>query len=426
MSTASLLKLGVAGLVYVSIAGAALAADKPLAGITLNLASQNDQFAPVIAKLAPKFEEATGAKVKVDILDYGSLLTKTQADFVGDTKSYDLVTMDIVWAGQYADNKYTVDLTDWIKRDAEEMKLDDIYPSTIKYIGQYDGKQVAFPFAGYAAVLAYRKDLLEAAGLKVPETAEEFVETAIKLTNPDKKQYGFVANGQKGPAVAQDWLQYNSQLGGSVLDASGKPAINSEANINSLKIYKELFDKAAPPGAVDYDWGGREESFRQGIAAMMETWSVGAPGYYDPSMSKIVDHVAITTTPGAKGMPVKYGLGGWGMGINADIDPAQQEAAWQFIKWLTSPEIQKEFNMEGAGSYIRKSTLADPDLNKKFPYLPVIAKSFENADGDYRPRIPQYPEIQDLLGTAVNAVLVGGVEPKAALDEVQEKAAKLF
>ncbi|MCX5517020.1 extracellular solute-binding protein [Kaistia defluvii] len=426
MSTASLLKLGVAGLVYVSIAGAALAADKPLAGITLNLASQNDQFAPVIAKLAPKFEEETGATVKVDILDYGSLLTKTQADFIGHTKNYDLVTMDIVWAGQYADNKYTVDLTDWIKRDADEMKLDDIYPSTIKYIGQYDGKQVAFPFAGYAAVLAYRKDLLDAAGLKVPETAEEFVETAIKLTDPDKKQYGFVANGQKGPAVAQDWLQYNAQLGGSVLDASGKPAINSEANVNSLKVYKELFDKAAPPGAVDYDWGGREESFRQGLVAMMETWSVGAPGYYDPSMSKIVDSVAITTTPVAKGLPVKYGLGGWGMGINADIDPAQQEAAWKFIKWLTSPEIQKEFNMEGAGSYIRKSTLADPDLNKKFPYLPVIAKSFENADGDYRPRIPQYPEIQDLLGTAVNAVLVGGVEPKAALDEVQEKAVKLF
>nr|WP_244669995.1 extracellular solute-binding protein [Kaistia sp. 32K] len=408
------------------LAGAATAADKPLAGITLTLASQNDQYAPVIAKLAPKFEEATGAKVKVDILDYGSLLTKTQADFVGHTKSYDLVTMDIVWAGQYADNKYTVDLTDWIKRDAAEIQLDDIYPAMLKYIGQYDGKQVAFPFAGYAAVLAYRKDLLEAAGLKVPETAEDFVAAAVKLTNPDKKTYGFVANGQKGPAVAQDWLQYNAQLGGSVLGPDGKPAINSEANINSLKIYKELFDKAAPPGAVDYDWGGREESFRQGLVAMMETWSVGAPGYYDPSMSKIVDHVAITTTPGAKGLPVKYGLGGWGMGINADIAPAQQEAAWQFIKWLTSPEVQKELNLEGAGSYIRKSTLADPDLNKKFPYLPVLAKSFENGDGDYRPRIPQYPEIQDLLGTAVNAVLVGGVEPKAALDDVQAKAEKLF
>ena len=426
MMKSTVWKLGTAALLTAGLAGSAVAADKPLAGVTLNLASQNDQFAAVIAKLAPKFEEATGAVVKVDILDYGSLLTKTQADFVGHTKSYDLVTMDIVWAGQYADNGYSVDLTEWMKRDAAELQLDDIYPATIQYIGQYEGKQVAFPFAGYAAVMAYRKDLLDAAGIKVPETAEDFVEAAIKLTDPSKKIYGFVANGQKGAAVAQDWLQYNAQLGGSVLGADGKPALNSDANIASLKVYKELFDKAAPPGAVDYDWGGREESFRQGLVALMETWSVGAPGYYDPSMSKIVDSVGITFTPVGKGLPVKYGLGGWGLAINKDIDASQQEAAWQFIKWLVSPEIHKEMNMLGAGSYIRKSTLADPELNAKYPFLPIIAKSFENADGDYRPRIPQYPEIQDLLGTAVNAVLVGGVEPKAALDEAQEKAAKLF
>ena len=37
-------------------------------GVTLNLASQNDQFAAVLAGVAPKFEELTGAKVNVDIL----------------------------------------------------------------------------------------------------------------------------------------------------------------------------------------------------------------------------------------------------------------------------------------------------------------------------------------------------------------------
>ena len=419
-------RLGAALLLSTGLAGAAFAADKPLDGVTLTIASQNDQFAAVIAKLAPQFEEKTGATVKVDILDYGSLLTKTQADFVGHTKSYDMVTMDIVWAGQYADNGYSVDLTDWIKRDAAEVQIDDIYPAALKYIGQYDGKQVAFPFAGYAAVMAYRKDLLNAAGIKVPETAEDFVEAAIKLTDPSKKIYGFVANGQKGAAVAQDWLQYNAQLGGSVLNAEGKPVLNSDANVASLKVYKELFDKAAPPGAVDYDWGGREESFRQGLVAMMETWSVGAPGYYDPSMSKIVDSVAITYTPVGKGLPPKFGFGGWGLAINNDIDEKKKEASWEFIKWLVSPPVHKEMNMLGAGSYIRKSTLADPELNAKYPFLPIIAKSFENADGDYRPRIPQYPEIQDLLGTAVNAVLVGGADPKAALDEAQKQAEKLF
>lgn len=418
--------LAAASLVTLIAASTASAADKPLAGMTLNLASMNDQFSSVLTMIAPKFEEETGATVKVDILDYGSLLTKTTADFVADTAGYDLVTMDIVWAGQYAANGYTVDLADWIKRDAAEIGLDDIYPKLMESLGQYQGKQIAYPFAGYANLLAYRKDLFDAAGLKAPATMEELVESAYKLTDASKGVYGFVANGQKGPAVAQDWMQYNAEMGGSILNAEGKPALNSEANVKSLTVYRDLFKKAAPPGAADYDWGGREESFRQGLAATMQTWSVGAPGYYDPKMSKIVDKVAIALAPRGAGLPELYGIGGWGLAINADVPDERKDAAWTFIKWVTSPAIQKEMNLLGAGSYMRKSTLADSELNAKYPFLPLIAKAFEKGDGDYRPRIPEYPEIQDLLGTAVNSVLVGTTEPQAALDAAQAAAEKLF
>ncbi len=404
----------------------AFAQDKPLAGVTLTLASQNDQFGAVLAKMAPMFKEATGADLKVEIMDYGTLLTKTTADFIGDTKGYDLVTMDIVWAGAYAENGYSVDLTDWVARDAAELELDDIYPVALTSLGQYDGKYVAFPFAAYANVLAYRKDLFEAAGLALPATTEELVEAAKKLTDPSKNQYGFVANGQKGAAVAQDWMQYNTQLGGSILGEDGKPALNSAENVNSLAVYKQLFVETAPPGAIEYDWGGREESFRQGIAAMMQTWSVGAPGYSDPAISNVVGKVGIALSPVAAGLEPEYGVGGWGMAINADIDDKQKEAAWTFIKWLVSKPIHKEFNLQGAGSFMRISQMTDPDLTAKFDFLPVVAKVYENGNGEYRPRIPQYPEIQDILGSAVNSVLAGAAEPQAALDEAQAEAIKLF
>ncbi len=422
LRTTSILGAGLA----VLLSTTAFGQDKPLAGVTLTLASQNDQFGAVLAKMAPMFKEATGADLKVEIMDYGTLLTKTTADFVGDTKGYDLVTMDIVWAGAYAENGYSVDLTDWVKRDAAELELDDIYPVLLSSLGQYEGKYVAFPFAAYANVLAYRKDLFEAAGLAAPTTMEELVEDAKKLTDPSKNQYGFVANGQKGPAVAQDWMQYNTQMGGSILGADGKPALNSPENVKSLTVYKQLFADSAPPGAIEYDWGGREESFRQGIAAMMQTWSVGAPGYSDPSMSKIVGKAGIAPAPVGKGLKPEYGVGGWGMAINADIDDKQKEAAWTFIKWLVSKPIHKEFNLEGAGSFMRISQMTDPDLTAKFDFLPVVATTYENGNGEYRPRIPQYPEIQDILGSAVNAVLAGAAEPQAALDEAQAEAIKLF
>src|SRR3984885_10032375 len=342
---AAALALGV--LAYAGVS-AAEAADKPYEGITLNLASQNDQFATVLAAIAPEFEAATGAKVNVDILSYPELLTKITADYVGHTKGYDLATVDIVWSGQFAEAGYTVDLTDWIKRDAAEIKVDDIYPSLMASLGGYKGKQVAFPFAGYANVLAYRKDLYEAAGLKPPATMDEFVADAVKLTDKSKKAYGFVANGQKGPAVAQDWMQYNRQFGGSILDKDGKPTLNSSANIASVVAYKKLFDDAAPPGAADYD---------------------------NPKVSKIAGKAGIVLTPSAEGQPQEYGIGGWALGINKDIDPKKQEAAWAFIKWVTSPAVHKELNLRGAGSYLRKSEMTDPELLAKYPFLPVIATS---------------------------------------------------
>ena len=407
------------------LASTALAADKPLDGVSLNIASMNDPFATVMTKIAPEFEELTGATVNVDILDYGSLMTKTTTDFVSNAAGYDLVTMDIVLTGQYAESGFSVDLTDLIERDAAELDLDDIYPVLMSSLGGYEGKQVAYPFAGYANILSYRTDLFEKAGLEVPKTIEELVSAAETLTDPDNNIYGFVANGQKGPASAQDWMQYNAQMGGSILGEDGMPAINSEANIHSLTVYKKLFEEAAPPGAADYDWGAREESFRQGLTATQQTWSVGASAYFNED-SKIYGKAGVALAPTGEGLPESYGVGGWGLAINADISDPQKEASWAFIKWITSPEVQVEFNKMGASSFIRKSTLENAELNERYNFLPIVATAFENGNGDFRPRIPQYPEIQDMIGTAVNSVLVGEADPEEALTTAQKGAMKLF
>jgi len=404
----------------------AYAADDKYKGVELNLASQNDQFSGPLVTLAKQFEEETGIKVTVDVLNYGELLTKSTADFIGNAKGIDIVTMDIVWSGLYAELGHTVELSKLIARDADEIMLDDIYPVAMKSLGGVGDKQVAFPFAGYANVLAYRADLYTENGIEVPNNFEELIAAAGKLTMPDKNQFGWVANGQKGPAVAQDWMSYNNQLGGSILNAEGKPALNSAENIKSLTVYRDLFAKAAPPAAVNYDWGGREESFRQGLVANMQTWSVGASSYDNPELSKVVGKNSIALAPTAKGVKQNYGFGGWALAINADIDDLKKEAAWKFIKWVTSPEIEKKAILMGSGGFIRKSTAHDAAVVAKYPFMPVLHTSFMNGDGEYRPRIPQYPEIQDMLGTAVNAVLTAGADPKQALDNAQAQAEKLF
>jgi multiple sugar transport system substrate-binding protein len=395
-------------------AEAAAPAEKPFAGTELVLASMTDQYITAFRKLIPEFEKETGIKVTMDELGYVDLYQKLTADFVGHTGSYDLMTVDIVWSGEYAANKYTLPLDDYMARDKDVLQLDDIMPVAWT-LGEWEGKHWAYPLAGYANVLNYRKDVLAEAGIEPPKTQEELLAAAEKLTAADKDFYGIALLGAKGSAVAQDYMAWVQQHGGSILDKDGKVALNTPENVKILEFFGLLF-KYAPPGSTDYWWDQRETAFRSGKVAMMEGWSIARAGYENPEISSIVSQVDVAAAPVSEGMEPKYGFGGWGIGINADSK--NPDAAWEFIKWLTSPEIQKEW-IRNDGAPIRRSTLEDPDLNKEYPWFPLMLTSFENGDGDYRPRIPQYSIIQDALGSAVNGYLVGEMSAQEALDQAQ-------
>ena len=392
----------------------AAAEEMPFAGTELVLASMTDQYITAFRHLIPQFEEETGIKVTMDELGYVDLYQKLTADFVGETGNYDLMTVDIVWSGEYAANGYTLPLNDYMERDKDELMLDDIMPVAWT-LGEWEDQQWAYPLAGYANVLNYRKDVLDEAGVEVPATQEEMLALSQELTKADEDFYGIALLGAKGPAVAQDYMAWVQQHGGSILDENGNPALNSPENVEILEFFGSLFEYA-PPGATDYWWDQRETAFRSGNVAMMEGWSIARAGYEDPEISSIVGNVDVAVAPVTEGMEPKYGFGGWGIGINADSQ--NPDAAWEFIKWLTSPEIQKEW-IRNDGAPIRRSTLEDPELIAEYPWFPVILESFENGDGDYRPRIPQYSIIQDALGSAVNGYLVGEMSAQEALDQAQ-------
>jgi multiple sugar transport system substrate-binding protein len=390
--------------------------EKPYAGTELVLATMTDQYITAFRHLVPMFEEETGIKITLDELGYVDLFQKLTADFVGETANYDLMTVDIVWSGEYAANGYTIPLDEYMERDEAELMLDDIMPVAWT-LGEWEGQQWAYPLAGYANVLNYRKDVLEEAGIEPPQTQEELMAAAEQLSDPENDFYGIALLGAKGPPVAQDYMAWVQQHGGSILDENGNPAINTPENVEILEFFGALFEEA-PPGATDYWWDQRETAFRAGNVAMMEGWSIARAGYEDPDISSIVGNVDVAVAPVTEGMEPKFGFGGWGIGINADSGTQEQEAAWEFIKWLSSPEIQKQW-IRHDGAPIRRSTLEDPELMAEYPWFPVLLESFENGDGDYRPRIPEYSIIQDALGTAVNGYLVGEMSAQEALDQAQ-------
>jgi multiple sugar transport system substrate-binding protein len=387
---------------------------KPFAGTALTLASMSDQYVAAFRYLIPQFQKETGIEVTLDEMGYVDLYAKLTADFVAHTGQYDLMTVDIVWTGEYAQNRYTLPLDTFMARDSAILAQDDIMPVAWS-LGEWQGQHWAYPLAGYANVLNYRKDVLAQANIAPPATQQALLAAAQQLTHAQNDFYGIALLGAKGPAVAQDYMVWVQQHGGSLLDEQGNIAVNTPENVEILQFFGQLF-AYAPPGATDYWWDQRETAYRSGRIAMMEGWSIARAGYEDPKISNIVGKTAITLAPVAQGVPPRYGFGGWGIGINADS--ANAEAAWEFIKWITSPEIQKQW-VQHQGAPIRRSTLTDAQLVATYPWFTTLLQAFEQGDGNYRPRIPEYSIIQDALGTQVNAFLVGQLSAQQALDRAQ-------
>ncbi|MEM2291711.1 MAG: sugar ABC transporter substrate-binding protein [Nitrososphaerota archaeon] len=393
--------------------------------MVLRLATMADQFAPYLVILGRKFEELTGVRVEVDILGYPELYMRVTTDFATGTQVYDLATIDIVWTGEFAEKGWTVDLMPLILRDYYEINVPDILPIMWSQ-GHWKGRQIAFPMAGYANSIIYRKDLFEDPAekaafkarygydLRPARTLQELRDIAEFFTRPEQNLYGLVANGARGPAVAQDWMEFMRMFGGAIIDAAGNVVVDSPECLASLKFFVEIFDKWAPPGAIGYWWDDRETSYRMGISVMQSSWSIARAGYEDPNISLVVGKTGMAVPPFEPSLPPRYGFGGWGIGINADIPPERQEMAWKFIKWITSPEVMKEW-MLNDGAPIRLSTLLDPELNAKMPWLSTMLLLFIHGDGDYRPRIPEYSKIQDILGLRINQAITHELTPEEAL-----------
>jgi len=422
--------------IFLCVAAGSIGAQTQYKGVELRFAVMADQFADYTKVLAKNFSDSTGAKVSVDILGYVELYQKLTQDLSTHSAQYDLMTTDILWTGEFAKNSWTKDLTPWINRDKKEIDYTDIMPVTWT-CGASGSKQVAFPIAGYANSLIYRKDLFEdpkeqAAfkakyGYKLapPLDMDQLRDIAEFFTRPDKHLYGLVANGARGSAVAQDWMEYMRSFGGQVIDKNGKVAIDSPAALTSLKYFVNIFDKFAPPGAIGYWWDDRETAYRTGQAVMELSWSIARAGYEDKSISQVAGKTDMAVTPRVKGGKGGYGFGGWGVGINSDSSPAKQEAAWAFVKYITGKEAQKAWMMNN-GAPIRRSTLTDPELRKAMPWVDKILVVFENGDGDYRPRVAQANEIQTILGLRVNQAITHETTPEQAISAASADIKALF
>ena len=374
-------------------------------------------------KLFAEFTKDTGIKVERDKTQYLRMKDKQTLEMGKKQGDFDVIVYVVMWKTEYVKKNFLEPLETFFNNKAladpsyDMNDLITVYRENIGLVGgekMYlpgpNAKMYAIPYGAETGVLAYRVDILEKHGLKVPTTYDELLLACRTVKAKEPGMGGLTSRGQTGHQVTAAWLLHLTPNGGQVYDEKFRAAFHRPEGIRAAEILKEIVD-TGPAGIPSYGFGEMQNAFLQGQAAMyLDSISVMGPAK-DPARSRIVGKVGYTLHP--RGTRYSAQTGGFGMAIPKNAK--NRDAAFLFVQWMTNKENDVKVTLAG-GNATRWSTLENSDVKAKFPEFDVLRASFKIANPDWRPLIPEWDHVsQQILGIGLSDVITGKKSAKEAL-----------
>ena len=352
---------------------------------------------------------------------------------------YDIVAINAPWLGEAVKQGLVIPLDSHIK--AATISSLDFHP-TVWSMGSWRGQQFGIPIYCTIELLAARTDLFARDKLEFPATFDNTVEAARHFHAPGKGRYGIAWNGGRGMPIASTFMFLMGCCGESILkipkkgiakgvdDARGeqlRPQIRSEAGLNVLD-YLHRLKEVSPPDILEMDWDRRTTSFLTGQTALAYCWTVRAARFENDIGSAVKRKVTYLPQPrgphGASNNPI----GGFLLCIPANLPEDRIELAFEAIAWMTSPEAMKANVQNGFPVAPRFSVSADPEAAATSPIVSVVDKlAKQNMLKAWpRPPVPEYRQLEEILGQEIHRALRGEVSDREALNRAQELADKVM
>ena len=385
---------------------------KPFDGTQINvLAVVTPQFTG-IALRDEEFEELTGIEVNWTEVPFVGLQEKVASVGVAADGGFDVVNYLDSWGPPNA--HWLVPLDELLARDGVSM---DRYPAAFAKSAMYDDKVIGFPLRAHAQLMFYRSDLFDELGLDAPQSWEDVVAAgkAIRDSGKDIEPLALYYHNDGNRQNLFIWLNFLWAAGGDVFDAEGKPAWNTPEGLQATKDYIALHTDhgVTHPGSLQFVEQDARVSFQQGKSAMIPVWWWAYSPMTNPDQSVLTaEQVAFAGMPSYQDETVTYAIS---MPFSISQHSKNQEAAWEFLKWLSNPDLEKrnatEREVEGQAIInnvvTHISNLQDEEVNAANGNIQQAAwASLENSD--IMPQIPEWPEIGDILSTAIAEAAAGG------------------
>jgi multiple sugar transport system substrate-binding protein len=400
----------------------ATAGQRDFSGKTFRMLVVGDPFANALNFANAELSKRSGARIKIEVAGYSDVHRLILLNEKDAHSAYDVVSFDVVWVGEFAKAKVLSPLQ---LKLAPDLQPDDFLPLAMKQ-SQAGADQLGLPIQPHPELLWLRKDLLAQAGLAAPVTTDDLLKVARKLTQPKNRQYGLCWNGQRGQALGQQMAHFYGAFGQPLLDAAGRPALNTERGLAAARFAKSLL-AVSPPDVLSMAWDQRTRAFAKGRCAMTYEWAARSYLAEQDAASRVAGKVAYLPAPHAAGEPSATPLGTWSLGVPANLGERHADAE-QFLFWLSEPAQQHLLAQNGNGGMPRMTLLNDKQLIRTYPAFPVVAQlGRANALSDsMRPAVPQWAELAELMGSVFHDMLSGNLTPEAATALAQTRALQLF
>jgi sn-glycerol 3-phosphate transport system substrate-binding protein len=291
---------------------------------------------------------------------------------------------------------------------------------------QSGGKTWGVPFQRSTVVQYYNKELFKAAGLdpnKPPSTWAELADAAKKLTVKDASgkvtQYGVQIPSSGFPY----WLFQGLAIQNDVVmanDTGNAVKFDDPKVIEALQYWVDLAKQGVhPPGIVE--WGTTPKDFFEKKVAIM--WTTTGNLTNVRTNAKFDFGVAMLPAAKRKGSPT----GGGNFYIFKKSTPAQQEAAFKFIKWITQPERAARWSIDTGYVAVSEAAYGTEALKKygaEFPPALVARDQLPFALAEFSTHDNQ--RVTKALNDGLQAALTGTKTPAQAMQDAQKEADRLL
>lgn len=373
----------------------------------------NHPYGELLKSVIPEFEKQAGVKVNVESLQESQLTTKLTTEFATRSSSVDVFMTRPLQEGKMFNKN------GWYEPLAS-MDFSD-YPKNVMSVAAAGSTPYLVPLVTEWQVLYYRKDLFQAAGLKVPTNFTELEETAKKL-NSDSVA-GIASRGKSAAAVTQ-LSSYVYNFGGSYLD-KGVAVFDAPPAIEAMRYYGKILGNYGPKGVTSMSWENIMPLFQAGKIAMWTDASVFYGQIVDPAKTQVpAANVGIANMPAGPKTNSPFIVTSWGIAVAKQSK--NKEMALKFLDWATSKDIAIK-GMLANITMARSSVWQDKKVLEVIHPGLVETRAFAAQNGNPfdRPYMSAVGEARDQIGELIIEAINTKGESANLPALAKEKAARV-